>query len=53
MNTAGWRNCGAGNSQSAHKAIGWITESASLVLLSEKNNERRVELFQAMTDVVK
>jgi hypothetical protein len=53
MKTAGWRNYGAGNSQSAHKAIGWVSESDALILLSEKNSERRVQLFQAMTDVVK
>ncbi len=32
MKTAGWRDYGAGNSQSAHKAIGWVSESDALIL---------------------
>jgi hypothetical protein len=53
MNTAGWRDYGSGNSQSAHKATGWVLEADATILFSEKSKERRVELFQAMTDVVK
>ncbi|KAA8681274.1 hypothetical protein [Vibrio gigantis] len=52
MDCAGWRNYGAGNSQSAHKAIGWVLESDAQRLLKEKDDEKRVELFMSLTDVV-
>jgi hypothetical protein len=52
INNAGWRDFGQGNSQSAHKTIGWVSEADAAILLSEKNKERRIELFKSMTDVV-
>ncbi|MCB1699058.1 MAG: hypothetical protein KDI34_22785, partial [Halioglobus sp.] len=35
MRCAGWRDFGAGNSQSAHKAIGWVSVADAAKLLSE------------------
>lgn|GEM_PF-2797180 len=52
MKTAGWRDYGSGNSQSAHKAIGWVTQSDADLLLAEPDSERRVEIFKNLTDVV-
>ena len=52
MKNAGWRDFGQGKSQSSHKAIGWVSESDAAILLSEKNKERRIELFELITDVV-
>ena len=52
MRIASWRNYGSGNSQSAHKAIGWVTESDAKMLLAEANPEKRVEKFKQLTDVV-
>lgn len=49
---AGWRNYGSGNSQSAHKAIGWVTKSDAEMLLKEQNHAKRVELFKSLKDVV-
>lgn len=53
MNCAGWRDYGEGNSQSAHKAIGWVSEIDAATLLSETNKERRVALFNSMAGAVK
>ncbi|MEH6626608.1 MAG: hypothetical protein V7739_09190 [Motiliproteus sp.] len=52
MKSAGWRDYGEGNSQSAHRAIGWVSESDASILLSENDKERRVQMFKAITDVV-
>lgn len=52
MDCAGWRDYGLGNSQSAHKAIGWVTAEDAARLLNEKNKNKRVELFESMTDIV-
>lgn len=52
MKCAGWRDFGAGNSQSAHKAIGWVLPSDAIKLLAETDAERRVELFKSISDVV-
>ena len=52
MKCAGWRNYGEGNSQSAHKAIGWVVESDAELLLSEPDDQRRVKIFKSLTDVV-
>lgn len=52
MDCAGWRNYGSGNSQSAHKAIGWVVESDAQKLLNENDDVKRVELFMSLADVV-
>lgn len=52
MKVAGWRNYGQGNSQSAHKAIGWVTYSDAANLFAERDDTKRVALFKSLTDVV-
>jgi hypothetical protein len=52
MKVAGWRDYGAGNSQSAHKAIGWVTQSDADLLLAELDKEKRVAIFKKLIDVV-
>lgn len=53
MHCAGWRDYGKGNTQSAHKAIGWINYDDAELLLSEKNNSKRISLFTSLTDITK
>lgn len=52
MNNPGWRNYGAGNSQSAHKSIGWVTQKDARALLAEPDPEKRILIFQSLDDVV-
>lgn len=52
MDHSGWRDYGKGNSQSAHKAIGWVTKPDAKRLLAEDDSARRVQLFESLTDVV-
>ena len=52
MNNPGWRDYGSGNSQSAHKSIGWVTKSDASILLAEPDPDRRVGIFKALKDVV-
>lgn len=54
-NTASWRahGSGPGNGRgAARKAIGWVTVEDAKRLLNEKDDIRRVQLFQMLTDVV-
>lgn len=53
MKCAGWRDLGTGNSQSAHKSIGWVTVSDAAFLLSEPNKEKRVAIYKSLVDVEK
>lgn len=52
MKCASWRNYGPGNSQSAHKAIGWVTRADADRLLSIKEPSDRVAAFRSLHDVV-
>ncbi|MEL0659920.1 MULTISPECIES: hypothetical protein [Psychromonas] len=49
---AGWRDYGSGNSQSARKAIGWVTESDAKLLLAEMDDSKRVALYESIADVM-
>lgn len=53
---AGWRAYGSGVGSakgSVRQAIAWITQEDANILLSEPNDERRVQLFHSLTDVIK
>jgi hypothetical protein len=52
MSVAGWRDYGPGNSQSARKAIGWITKTDAERLLKVKDKEKRIALYRTISDVV-
>ena len=49
---AGWRDYGAGNSQSARKAISWVTEKGANRLLEEQDDLKRVAIYESLTDFV-
>ncbi len=49
---AGWRDYGKGNSQSARKAIGWVKIDDAKRLLDERDDTKRVVLYESLTDVV-
>lgn len=51
-NIAGWRDYGQGNSQSARKAIGWVKIIDANRLLDESDDNKRVVLYESLTDVV-
>jgi hypothetical protein len=50
--TAGWRDYGSGNSQSARKAIGWVTKEDANRLLTEKDQTKRIALYKSLTNIV-
>ncbi|KAA1176063.1 hypothetical protein FWJ25_02720 [Marinobacter salinexigens] len=52
MRIAGWRDYGAGNSQGARRAIGWVTKADAERLLGEKDTEKRIALYRSIIDVV-
>ncbi len=52
MKAPGWRNYGRGNSGSAHRSIGWVTQPDAERLLSEPDAARRIKLFESFSDVV-
>ena len=52
MNNPGWRDFGQGNSQSAHRAIAWISPEDAARLMAETDKNQRVALFKSLSDVV-
>ncbi|XQW86568.1 hypothetical protein ACOYR1_07555 [Thalassotalea piscium] len=49
---AGWRDYSSGSTKGARQAVGWITESDANKLLVEKDDQKRVVLFESLSDVV-
>lgn len=51
-NIAGWRDYGKGNTQSARKAIGWVSLNDAKRLLDESDDTKRIALYESLTDIV-
>lgn len=55
MNCAGWRayGKGPGSNGGARKSIAWVTVEDANKLLDEPDNDRRIQIFKSLSDVVK